>query len=271
MDFKHKKYQPSLRVFCALVTCLLLFSGCAGKTPPGYTPDDTIAQGLPTAFIGTRPEPNHLALAKEMISKGYYDIALVQLEKTLDAREKSPELFHLMGYCHREKKDYDGAKKCFRSALAMEPNYAPAHNGLAMVMDLTGDPKAAQDHYQKAIEINPARPDFYNNMGFSCLCAGDFVLSEACFIRAISLDDTFFLAKHNLALCLGFAGKNAEAMALLNDLLPPAEALNNMGAIHALTHNPDQAADLFSRALAMDPNQPAALKNTAMTKGAFQK
>ncbi|VVS94646.1 consensus disorder prediction [Desulfoluna spongiiphila] len=260
-----------LRTGCLLVTGCLLLTGCAAKTPPAYTPDDAMGQGLPPALTTTRPEPNHLALAKEMIGKGYHDIALVQLEKALTMRGEKAEIYHRMGCCHREKKAYEEAKQCFAKALAMEPDYAPAHNDLAMTLDLTGAPEAAQRHYKRAIEINPARPDFYNNMGFSHLCAGHLDLARDSFTRAITLDDSFFLARHNLALCLGFAGKEAEAMALLSEIMAPAEALNNMGAIHTLTHNPEQAADLFSRALAMDPTLPAARKNIAATKGAPQK
>lgn len=258
----------NLRINCLLFVGCLLLVGCAGKTPPAFSPDDAMARGLSPAMTQKRPEPNHLALAKDMISKGYHDIALVQLEKALAMRGEEAEIYHLMGCCHREKKDYHKAKACFGKTLTREPDYAPAHNGLAMTLDLTGNPGAAQAHYRKAIEINPARPDVYNNMGFSHLCAGHLDLAQDCFTRAIALDDTFFLARHNLAICLGVAGREAEAMALLSKLMKPAEALNNMGAIHALAHNTEQAAGFFEQALAMDPTLSAAQRNIAATKGA---
>jgi len=211
--------------------------------------------------------PQYLALARDLIGRRFYEVALVQLDKAAEESPNEPEVFHLKGVCHRELKDYKTAETSFKRALALDPDFAPAHDGLAMTYELMGEKERAWDYFTKAIKLNPARPDYYNNLGFSKMRVGDLEEAERWFRKSIALEPGFKTAVNNLAICLGLAGRDQEALALLRKSATPAAACNNMGVIHLIKGEREKALAMFGRAVAMDPNFKEAARNMATLQG----
>ena len=83
--------------------------------------------------------PNHLALARTLADKGFYDIALNQLAEAKKTHARNPELFYLMGVCYRSKKAYETAVSQFKQALNYDPKFAPAHAGLGHDLPYDGE------------------------------------------------------------------------------------------------------------------------------------
>lgn len=71
-----------------------------------------------------------------------------------------------LGNIHLLRQEYEPARTCFTAAIALEQNLAEAYFGLGSVAQLTGsDAGSIQGFYRKAIELNPAMPDFHHALG----------------------------------------------------------------------------------------------------------
>ncbi|WP_319526472.1 tetratricopeptide repeat protein [uncultured Desulfosarcina sp.] len=258
--------KPTQWLTIAATAMLLLSSGCstdkAGRTDVGAEPvDPAAAAPAPERWPREKATPDHLALAKELVERGYYQVALGQLEESGKTREHTAEVYTLMGTCHQKLGDLDKAADCFRRALKAEKNYGPAHNGLGINAGLQNDPQAAVAALEAAVGSNPARADFYNNLGMARMTAGDLTGAEAAFRQSLALDSGFRRAAHNLAVCAGLAGREKEALTRLMELFPKATALNNLGAIREMKGELAGAAALYRQALALDPQLDLARRN----------
>ena len=57
--------------------------------------------------------------------------------------------------------DLDEAERCFRSALALNPIYAPALNDLAVIYHQRGEVELAERLYLKAVTFDPDQADAF--------------------------------------------------------------------------------------------------------------
>ena len=213
-----------------------------------------------------KPERNHHSLARELMAKGHYDVALVQLKEAKKKQGRNPEVPYRMGICYRETGKPDQAEDHFRKALSLDAGYAPAHDGLGVLYEQTGRREEARTAFRTAVQHDPARPDFLNNLGFLEMKAGRLNQAETFLKKSLRNDPDFRPALDNLAVCYGLLGREKEAFALLRDHYPAAEALNNMGVILRMRGENRRAALLFERALANDPTLKEARDNLNQLK-----
>ena len=92
---------------------------------------------------GKRVYEDYLALAKERISEGYFDIAGVYAQKAVFLDPKRPEALNLLGGISEATGNRLEAYKYYRAALAHDPAYLPAQLNLERV--------AAQPYTQQGI------------------------------------------------------------------------------------------------------------------------
>ncbi len=76
---------------------------------------------------------DYIALAKERISQGYFDIAGVYAQKAVFLDPKRPEALNLLGGISESTGNRLEAYKYYRAALAHDPAYLPAHMNLERV------------------------------------------------------------------------------------------------------------------------------------------
>ncbi len=82
----------------------------------------------------------------------------INSETAVTAMSRAEVLFHLGDLlAHLEKERWDEAEAFFREAIALAPNYAPAHAGLGYLEGKRGRVTAARSYFEKAIELEPAR------------------------------------------------------------------------------------------------------------------
>ena len=58
-----------------------------------------------------------------------------------------------------ERKDYEQSAEYLEQSLRLDPNQASVHATLGQIATETGDPAAAQHHFKRALELNPALED----------------------------------------------------------------------------------------------------------------
>ena len=246
---KHNQYF-SIFFLCA-ITGIIALSGCrhTDKTPDLNTTFKPELNEVNTGLSSDTPQKDHIALAKQLIEKGYHDIALVQLNTALkEKKNRTAELFYLMGVCHREKEEYEQAIKFFDKAIDLDKDFSFAYNGLGLTYALTKRPDMAKKYLLKAISLDPARADFYNNAGYLEMNQRQYEQAVKYFKKSILLNNNFEQAINNLAICLGMLGKENEALNLLIKNSNPSKAYYNMGVIYRMKGESEKAGKFFQKA-----------------------
>ena len=202
-------------------------------------------------------KPDSLKLAKELINKGFFDVALLQLNKAAENDSGNPEIYFLMGKCNFQRKRFEDAEKNFKQAIKTDSAFAPAHDGLGMVYVLTGNNEAARKEYKKAISLNPARADFYNNLGFLELLAGEYTEARSILLQSLALQPNFIKAETNLALYCIMTNDDEKAFTLLRKRHTYQDACRNMAAMYKFKGETQKAREMIDKATMTDIKNPA--------------
>jgi adenylate cyclase len=170
------------------------------------------------------------------------------------------------------QEDYTNVLRNFQKAIEIEPDYAPAHAGLALAyVDAStwnniglwspreGVPKG-KEAAQKAIQLDPMLPDGYVAMGFARMNFDwDWAGAEKDFKRALELSPHSPLALDAYASFLLLArGRLDEAIAVVNkaiELDPLSPALHSdLGVDYYMFGQFDRAIPCFRKTLELDSN-----------------
>ena len=107
--------------------------------------------------------------------------------------------------------DFDAALAAYRSALGVDPEYVPAHNGVgATLVALERLDEAAEAHGQ-AIELDPTNADSYNALGVVHARRAELEGAVTAFRLALEYDPLHAVASRNLAVTLSRLGRLEEA------------------------------------------------------------
>lgn len=148
-------------------------------------------------------------------------------QKAEDAARVHTEL----GQHYMAQGDLQTALEKLQMALKFDPNYAPAHTVLGLLYEHINNPAKAEEHYRRAVQLEPDKGAPNNNFGQFLCSVGKFKEAEGYFEKAIA--DPFYST--------------------------PAVALSNAGVCHLKANNVGAAESDFRRALARDPDSAEAL------------
>lgn len=181
----------------------------------------------------------------ELALKVYQDILAIDNQNLL-ANES-------LGLYYLENGQTGKAKGHLTVALANNSNNWEAHNGLGVIADLENNGTEAIAHYEAALAIQPTNPMLLNNIGYSYYLTGDEIKAKYFFNQALSNDNRYNRAIHNLALIEIKNGNFSAATALFNRIMPIHESYNNIGYICMLSGQYDVADEYLRRAINESP------------------
>ena len=239
---------------------LLFFIGCATKRDIKRKP---LPPPLEENLSSREVKPDHLALARQLIEKGYHDVALVQIAEAEKKNGPNPESRFLTGVCEREEGRLIEAEAAFQEAIRQDANYAPAYNGLGITLFASGKPDEGLKAFEQAVSLNPGEAAFQNNLGYGYLLESRLPEAEKHFRKSTALMPGYPSALNNLGFCLIRLGRDAEALQALQRMLSPGEAYNNLGAAHERCGRPWKALVYYREALRKSPNLAQARKNVS--------
>jgi len=109
-----------------------------------------------------------------------------------DDPEKIGAGYLALGQIAESRRDYVAATKHYGEACAMEPCSTPTwyfiHNNLGYSLNQTGNHIQAIPYLKRAVEIDPARPNAYKNLGLAHEALGDLAKAADYFIAATQVD-----------------------------------------------------------------------------------
>jgi len=199
---------------------------------------------------------------------------------------------YLLGRFHWNKREVEGfrtALKHFERAIQIDPQYAPAHAGLADTYSLLGGGSAqvipsgealarAKDSALKALSLDDSLAEAHTSLASVLLDEMDFAGAEREFRRAVELNPGYDTARHWHALHLAALGRFDEALAEINiarQLNPFSLIINsNAGFVLYLARRNDEAIAQYQKTLEIDPNFGGALGYLGLSyveKGEFAK
>jgi protein O-GlcNAc transferase len=100
-----------------------------------------------------------------------------------------------------QSKRYADAMELYEGAVARFPDRAVLYQGLGCCAGHEGLLDKAVVASQKALDLDPVRQDFTNDLGWSLFEAGRLEEAEEVLLRAVAMDPSNDLARENVRLC----------------------------------------------------------------------
>jgi Flp pilus assembly protein TadD len=97
------------------------------------------------------------ALAQVELKLGMLDECVSLLDGAI-ASHATPDLHLSRATCKYAKKDMTGAEKDYRSAIALDPNFAPGYFYLGVLLEKQGKKAEAKKAFQKVVETGKGTP-----------------------------------------------------------------------------------------------------------------
>ena len=107
--------------------------------------------------------------------------------------------------------DWIGAEKSFQRALALNPNYATAHQWYAEYLVVLGRFDKARAHFARAIEIDPVSPIILSDLAALYDFQGDYDKEIEQAKKALEIDPNFAYGYYFLGMGYEQKGMSAEA------------------------------------------------------------
>jgi serine/threonine protein kinase/tetratricopeptide (TPR) repeat protein len=145
--------------------------------------------------------------------------------------------------------DWEEAERAYKRAIELNPNYATAHDGYAMLLCERGRFDEAIEQITKAGDIDPLSLIIAVHAGWPFYFARDYESAIRRFRKALELDENFIPAHGWLGLALGQQHRYTEALdafqrALEIDRVPILMAM--LGHTHAIAGHRAQAEEVLT-------------------------
>jgi tetratricopeptide (TPR) repeat protein len=131
------------------------------KTAENAKAGEIIADQIERIWENSGSDTANLMLqrAKRAIEQKNYDLALDLLDHLIPLKPDWAEAYHRRAIVHFLTKDEDGAMRDLRAVLAREPRHFQALAGLGLLLEMTGNEKAAYAAFTRAVEVHPHLED----------------------------------------------------------------------------------------------------------------
>ena len=111
--------------------------------------------------------------ATELLHEERYREALVELRSVIEADPKNPYAYYFLGIALFEIGELEAARDAYQATLKLAPTYLGARVGLAHVLRMTGDVRAAIREGLAALSQAPGDGDALHAVGVAYHARGD--------------------------------------------------------------------------------------------------
>lgn len=177
-------------------------------------------------------------------------IAFKKAERAPKARSRS---LQGQGLAYLALGNNEEAEAHLRMAVTEASDLWRAWTALGQIYDSRQDWNAAQAAYSKALELNAASGEIYNNLGMSFLMQKRYAEARDAFLTALDREPGLDEAQNNLRVAHAWNGEYAKALAGAGSK-DQAQILNNVGFIAMERGDYDEAGRLLAEAVRISPS-----------------
>jgi Flp pilus assembly protein TadD/SAM-dependent methyltransferase len=158
---------------------------------------------------------------------------------------------------HQQAGRLNEAVTCYRQALALKPDLAPAHTNLGTALCELGLLEDAESSYRRALALQPDQAETHNNLGTVLFEREKLDEAVARYRNALALKPDYAEALNNLGAALfglGVLEKAEESTRRALALMPDyTQALGNLGAILKAQSRFEEAGVVYRRLTVITP------------------
>ena len=245
--FVFARYRYPLIPFVILFAAAGLASGAAALRQASWPRRLTLAALIAlVAFIASRP-----VLATDVMKA----ITLTNVGVALQAQGRSGD-----------------AATYYERAIAVRPDWAPAHNNLGLIWRERGRLEAAIASYRNALRYHPDDAGAHANLAAALRARGQLQEAAVHLQRVVDLEPGDLARRYDLGNVLLELRDSAAAEAAFRQLIArspdSAQAYSRLGVSLAAQGRFDEAIPAFQKAIALRPGFPEAERYLAMAREA---
>ena len=162
--------------------------------------NDQIQEALDTAGALINDYPNEAILYNISgacyASLGQMDTAVSYYEKALDIKPDYAEAHNNLAITLQGLDQLDAAVERYKKALAIKPDYAEAHYNLGDTLHKLGQLDASVRSYEKAIAIKPDYAEAHNNLGNTLKRLGQLDAAVRSYKKALAIKPDYVVPQH---------------------------------------------------------------------------
>lgn len=143
---------------------------------------------------------------------GNYNQAISLFKKAIELSPRKAELHFNLANSYYESEQLDLAINAYMNAIDLRPDYVPAINNLADIYEIAGKKEKARELFRYITRIKPEEALGYLNLGSHYLRQENTVEAAKNYKRAIDLDSACYEAYNNIGFILKHIGKYEEAI-----------------------------------------------------------
>jgi tetratricopeptide (TPR) repeat protein len=192
--------------------------------------------------------------------------ALAAAQQGQQLNEALPEVHSALGAVYSTTGKYSEAISELNRSLALAPNSDEAYRRLGNAYLLSGNGPQAIDSLQKAIALNPYFWVNQDSLGNAYVQLGDYPKALQAFTQITVLEPNIDTGYENVGLVYAQQGKYEEAIPYLRKALqiePTFTTYSNLGSTFFFLKQYSNSADMFEKAVALNPNNSVTMANLA--------
>lgn len=230
-----------------------------------------VVEGLDKAFPFIKRGSAYMQIGLFDKAKADFDYALANCS---DFNKSA--VYASLGDYYVRTNDLGNAAEHFAKALELNPTSSPLCTDLGNAYSALGEFDKAKEYYDRALAINPEAAEIYFNKAkrlhdtINNPTEADYDREIAYLDKSISLNPIFFKPYINKAAVLRSQGKEAEATAVLEQIVKPMfdpefiMGIEQRGITYRQTRNLPKALNDFNFVLFLEPHNVQNLCNLAL-------
>ncbi len=234
----------------------------------GADADSPDPRGLPFQgyFIG-RPGRDYYKFGGALLQAGYGEQALPYFEENLRRSPDNAIAHASVGRIHLQGNRLAEARAALEKAVTLNPALPEIWNELGGVEAAAGDYAAAVRHYEKALELGPDLAYALVNAALAYSQVGNSTEAERLYRRALEVDPKDGEVANSLGILVAKQGRTEEARKLFEaaiEIRPDdTSAINNLGILFLKTGQVNDAIAAFQYGIKVAPDDEKMYLNLA--------